>query len=60
MSSLYISHLVNKQQMVAERMTPIRKAMVTSSQEIPLETGSIITGNKDEIWKNLFIFKDGK
>lgn len=38
------SNLVIKQQMAAERMTPIIKAMMTSGHEIDLESGSIISG----------------
>lgn len=41
--------------MVAERITPIKKAMVTSGQEIPFEIGSIITGNKEEIYTYSYV-----
>lgn len=43
-------NLVNKQQMAAERITPIIKAMMTSAHEMDLETGSIISGNKDRTY----------
>lgn len=44
--------------MAAERITPIKKAMVTSGQEIPLEIGSIITGNKEEKYTHSYAAYD--
>lgn len=44
------SNLVITQQMAAERITPIIKAMMTSGRKMDIEGASIISGNKDRIY----------